>query len=165
MINKTSLCIYNLTATPLGDMSVVEQEGFIIYAGFSYPFHLEKMHILPGGLTSGVQLQLTEYFEKTRKKFTLPIRLLGTQFQQRVWKAVMEIPYGTVKSYGQIAREVGCIQGARAVGTAVGSCPLSIVVPCHRVIAGDGRIGGYGEPLWRKRYLLDLEGAVYKKDI
>ncbi len=105
-----------------------------------------------------VAAQLGEYFARERREFDLPLAPRGTAFQQQVWTALRAIPYGTTVSYGQIAHRLGLPPGAsRAVGLANGSNPISIVVPCHRVIGADGTLTGYGGGLDRKRLLLDLE--------
>lgn len=102
--------------------------------------------------------QLREYFARERRVFDLPLAPFGTPFQRRVWSALLDIPYGETTSYGQIARRLGQPPGAsRAVGLANGSNPISIIIPCHRVIGADGSLTGYGGGLDRKRYLLDLE--------
>jgi methylated-DNA-[protein]-cysteine S-methyltransferase len=103
--------------------------------------------------------QLEAYFVGERTTFELPLRLHGTPFQQRVWSALQEIPYGETISYGELARWVGNPNASRAVGTANGHNPVAIVVPCHRVIAAGGGIGGYGGGLDRKRWLLEHEVA------
>lgn len=107
--------------------------------------------------------QLREYFALERTTFDLPLAPLGTAFQQRVWTALLDVPYGRTASYGQIAARLGLLPGAsRAVGLANGSNPISIVVPCHRIIGSDGSLTGYGGGLDRKRFLLDLEqGALF----
>ena len=103
-------------------------------------------------------LQLDEYFSGRRRDFELPLRLQGTEFQQRVWNVLREIPYGQTWSYGALARRVGNPNASRAVGLANGRNPLSILVPCHRVIGADGSLTGYGGGLERKRWLLAHEG-------
>jgi len=102
--------------------------------------------------------QLTEYFEGRRRDFTLPLALTGTAFQRRVWNALCEIQYGQVIAYGELARRIGSPNAARAVGSANGANPVPIVVPCHRVIAAGGALGGYSSGLDVKRALLNLEG-------
>lgn len=103
--------------------------------------------------------QLAEYFAGTRTMFTVDLHATGTEFQQDVWLALAEIPYGEVRSYGEIAAAVGRPQAYRAVGNANGKNPWPVVVPCHRVVASDG-LGGYGGGLDVKRYLLRLEGVA-----
>lgn len=101
--------------------------------------------------------ELEEYFAGKRKTFMCNLDLRGTKFQNRVWKALQEIPYGETRSYEEIARAAECERGCRAVGQANGANPVSIIVPCHRVIAKGGKLGGYGGGLEMKTYLLKLE--------
>lgn len=103
--------------------------------------------------------QILEYLEGKRLGFELPLDLRGTPFQREVYAAVARIPYGSTRSYGEIARELGRPQAVRAVGAANAANPLSLVVPCHRVIAADGRLGGYGGGLELKARLLAMEGS------
>ncbi len=102
--------------------------------------------------------QLSEYFAGSRRSFDLPLRLQGTPFQQRVWRELREIPYGETWSYGQLAARIGKPGASRAVGLANGRNPISILVPCHRVIGADGSLTGYGGGLERKQWLLAHEG-------
>jgi methylated-DNA-[protein]-cysteine S-methyltransferase len=102
--------------------------------------------------------QLTEYFAGTRREFDLPLRLRGTEFQKRVWQELTEIPYGQTWSYGELAKRINNPSASRAVGLANGRNPISILVPCHRVIGADGSLTGYGGGLERKRWLLAHEG-------
>ncbi len=104
--------------------------------------------------------QLTEYFEGQRRSFDLPLDLRGTPFQLRVWKALLNIPYGETRSYGELALKLGSPGASRAVGAANGSNPVAIVVPCHRVIGTGGGLCGYGGGLDRKKSLLDLESGA-----
>ena len=104
--------------------------------------------------------QLTEYFDGTRRKFDLPLRLQGTTFQTRVWRELTEIPYGQTWSYGQLAQRIDKPSASRAVGLANGRNPISILVPCHRVIGADGSLTGYGGGIERKRWLLQHEHAL-----
>src|ERR1700748_3109996 len=101
-----------------------------------------------------------EYFAGSRRRFSFPLDLRGTEFQLACWRALLAIPYGETRSYGDIARAVGRPQGFRAVGMANNRNPVAIVVPCHRVIASDGTLCGYGGVLDLKRKLLELEGAL-----
>jgi methylated-DNA-[protein]-cysteine S-methyltransferase len=104
-----------------------------------------------------IRRQLDEYFAGRRTRFDLELAPLGTAFQRRVWSALQEIPYGETRSYLDIARSIGSPKAVRAVGGANGRNPIAVVIPCHRVIAADGSLGGYGGGLDRKRLLLDLE--------
>lgn len=104
--------------------------------------------------------EVREYFAGRLKEFGVPLELHGTPWQHRVWGALLGIPYGETRSYADIARALGNPEAAVAVGQANGANPIAIVVPCHRVIAADGSLHGYGGGLDRKRRLLDLEGAT-----
>jgi methylated-DNA-[protein]-cysteine S-methyltransferase len=104
--------------------------------------------------------QLDEYFAGERTEFDFPMRLDGSEFDQRVWSALQDIPYGTTATYGEIAERIGAPGRARAVGAANGRNPIAIAVPCHRVIGAGGKLTGYGGGLDRKRELLVLEGAL-----
>ena len=104
--------------------------------------------------------ELTEYFAGKRREFTFPLELRGTPFQLKCWRALLAIPFGETRTYADIARAVGQPQAFRAVGMANNRNPIAIVVPCHRVIASDGTLCGYGGGLDVKRRLLELEGAL-----
>jgi methylated-DNA-[protein]-cysteine S-methyltransferase len=104
--------------------------------------------------------QLESYFAGEQVAFDVPVRLSGTEFQQRVWQGLREIPYGETISYGELARRLGSPGASRAVGLANGRNPVSIIVPCHRVIGADGSLTGYGGGLERKRWLLRHEAAA-----
>ena len=106
--------------------------------------------------------ELAEYFAGRRREFGFPLDLRGTGFQKRCWHALLEIPYGETRNYRDIARRVGTT-GYRAVGMANHTNPIPIVVPCHRVIASNGTLCGYGGGLDTKRYLLRLEGAAFRE--
>jgi methylated-DNA-[protein]-cysteine S-methyltransferase len=104
--------------------------------------------------------ELEEYFAGQRRAFSFPLDLRGTDFQRACWQALLQIPYGETRSYADIARAVGRPQGFRAVGMANNRNPVAIIVPCHRVIASNGTLCGYGGGLDIKRKLLELEGAL-----
>lgn len=104
--------------------------------------------------------QLKEYFSGSRKTFSVPLGLHGTEFQQTVWKELMNISFGQVVTYSQIAIRIGNIKKIRAVGMANARNPVSIIVPCHRVVGASGKLIGYGGGLWRKKWLLDFEGGI-----
>jgi len=107
-----------------------------------------------------VAAQLRDYFAGARTRFELPLSPRGTAFQQKVWLALREIPYGRTTTYGQIASELGQTTASRAVGLANGRNPIAVIVPCHRVIGANGTLTGFGGGLPRKRWLLDHERAV-----
>ncbi len=101
-----------------------------------------------------------EYFRGERKQFEIPISLFGTEFQKRVWEELLNIPYGTVLSYSEVAERVGNSRGVRAVANAIKSNPLNLIVPCHRVIGKNGELTGYKGGLERKEFLLRLEKVI-----
>ncbi|MDP1646666.1 MAG: methylated-DNA--[protein]-cysteine S-methyltransferase [Rubrivivax sp.] len=103
--------------------------------------------------------ELTDYFAGKGRHFTVPLDAAGTAFQHSVWRALLGIPHGAIGTYGEIAQRVGQPKAARAVGAAVGRNPISIIVPCHRVVGRDGSLTGYAGGLARKQALLQLEGA------
>jgi O-6-methylguanine DNA methyltransferase len=103
--------------------------------------------------------QLDEYFAGKRREFHLPLSPQGTDFQQKVWKQLQTIPYGQTISYAQLAQAVDKPKACRAAGSANGKNPISIIIPCHRVIASDGSLGGYASGVQAKKQLLDLEAA------
>jgi methylated-DNA-[protein]-cysteine S-methyltransferase len=108
--------------------------------------------------------QLAEYFEGARHDFDVPVTLRGTDFQRSVWRQLIDLPFGTVVSYGELGAGTGRATAGRAVGGAVGANPVPIIVPCHRVLAADGRITGYsgGEGIPTKVWLLDHEGIAHR---
>ena len=108
-----------------------------------------------------VTTQLREYFAGTRTSFDLPLQMHGNAFEQRVWGALREIPYGETASYGEIAGQIGAPGAARAVGVANARNPIAIIVPCHRVIGANGKLVGFGGGLPMKRALLDLEQGIH----
>jgi AraC family transcriptional regulator of adaptative response/methylated-DNA-[protein]-cysteine methyltransferase len=120
-------------------------------------------------LIEKLRVELDEYFDGQRRDFSLPLVYPGSSFQSRVWNALRAIPFGETISYEELARRVGSPSGQRAVGHANGQNPIAIVIPCHRVINKDGKLGGYGGQLWRKRLLLDLEQSkdpdLFTKDL
>ena len=104
--------------------------------------------------------QLYEYFAGTRQTFDFPMNPAGTAFQQSVWKALLDVPFGITLSYLELSRQLGDEKAIRAVAAANGRNPLWIVVPCHRIIGSDGSLTGYAGGLWRKQWLLEHEGAL-----
>jgi methylated-DNA-[protein]-cysteine S-methyltransferase len=115
---------------------------------------------VPRGALAVAAAQLREYFARQRRQFDLPLAPAGTLFQQSVWRALEDIPYGDTISYVELARRVGKPNASRAVGQANGRNPIPIVIPCHRVIAADGSLGGFGGGLLTKITLLRLEGRL-----
>jgi len=116
-------------------------------------------------LLAELKRQLGQYFAGSRRDFELPLAYPGTPFQEKVWSALLKIPYGTTCAYRELAARIGHAGAVRAVGTANGMNRIAIVIPCHRVVGANGDLGGYGGGLWRKRLLLDLEqGASSGRD-
>jgi methylated-DNA-[protein]-cysteine S-methyltransferase len=109
--------------------------------------------------------QLHEYFERKRKTFDLLLDLEGTEFQKKVWNELLKIPYGKTKSYNDVAIKLGDKEAVRAVGNANGRNPVSIIVPCHRVIGSDGKLVGYAGGLWRKKWLLGFENKDFQAEL
>ena len=140
--------------TELVNLSVTVEDGAVT------AIHLHGRASRPpqSELQRQVARELVEFARGERRSFTFAVRLVGTPFERRCWAALQHIPYGETRTYGQIAREVGNPHGARAVGGANHRNPIPIVVPCHRVVAAGGRLGGYGGGLELKRKLLTLEG-------
>lgn len=123
--------------------------------------HRTQAAIIPGEspLHDALEGELAEYFAGARSSFSVPIAAPGTPFQERVWSALREIPYGETRSYHDIAAQIGRATAVRAVANANGHNRLALIIPCHRVIGSNGRLTGYGGGLWRKRRLLEIEGA------
>ena len=146
-----------LFETHLGYMALSEEEGHItrLYLP-NTPTPRLMPHETP--ILHRAREQLLEYLAGERKKFDLPLAPQGTPFQQKVWNALQEIPWGETRSYKDIALAVDCPKGFRAVGMANRSNPLPIFIPCHRVIAADGSLGGYAGGLELKKALLTIEG-------
>jgi methylated-DNA-[protein]-cysteine S-methyltransferase len=149
--------------SPCGKLTLVAVDG--VLSGLYFPGHWYP----PGRDCLGtrseegfepVEAQLAEYFAGERIAFDLPTRLSGDEFQRRVWELIDRIPYGETTTYGAMAVALGDPTLARRVGGAVGRNPLSVIVPCHRVVGKDGKLTGYAGGLERKRLLLELEAPV-----
>lgn len=110
-------------------------------------------------------LQLNQYFEGTRTDFDFLLNPKGTEFQQKVWKGLLEIPFGKTMSYLELSKKLGDVKAIRAVASANGKNPLWIVVPCHRVIGTDGSLTGYAGGLWRKKWLLEHENPTRQQSL
>jgi methylated-DNA-[protein]-cysteine S-methyltransferase len=150
-----------LLESPIGTLTLVKTSGVLsgLYMG------QRPADAFGSRATSGfedVVEQLEEYFARKRTRFTVPIAPTGTAFQQRVWAELTTIPYGETRSYGQLAAAIGNKSAMRAVGAANGRNPISIIVPCHRVIGSNGTLVGYGGGFERKRFLLDLERPTFR---
>ena len=157
--------IYTEMQSPLGRMTLAATERGLTGVWFEQQRHSPDMTTWQRNDTNATLLaakqQLSEYFSGTCSEFDLPLDLShGTNFQQAVWNALLNVPRGTTTSYGAISKQCGRATAVRAVGGAVGRNPLSIVVPCHRVVGRDGSLTGYAGGLERKVSLLKLEGAI-----
>jgi methylated-DNA-[protein]-cysteine S-methyltransferase len=157
-------------ATPIGEALVVTDESGVLRAFDWADREADMMRLLrlhygsltpePGAAPQRLQRLLRSYFEGDIGCLAaIEWRTAGTPFQRSVWRALTTIPPGTTLSYGALAAKIGCPRAVRAVGTANGSNPISVVVPCHRVIGADGSLTGYGGGLERKQWLLRHEGA------
>jgi O-6-methylguanine DNA methyltransferase len=163
---------YAILSTPLGKMVAAECKNRLCrleFLGRRKPTAILKaMAQQSGAVISGkksavlerTRRQLKMYFDGRLKKFNLPIDYNGTDFQRRIWRQLARIPHGKTVSYGKIAERIRRPKAARAAGMAIGSNPISIVVPCHRVVGKSGDLVGFGGGLWRKRWLLKHEGAL-----
>jgi methylated-DNA-[protein]-cysteine S-methyltransferase len=152
--------------SPLGPLTVTTDEttllAILMHSEDRQPDELGASREMPQVLLDAGR-QLQEYFEGRRRSFSLPIAAKGTAFQQRVWKALLDIPFGETESYGALAARIGRPGAARAVGAANSRNPVAIAVPCHRVIGADGTLTGYAGGEDRKRWLLDHERRVKAK--
>lgn len=149
---------HQIIHSPMGALLAVSDEAAILSLDFidsiipiensNHPLLLE------------LETQLSEYFKGKRHNFTLPLNPQGTLFQQEVWKTLQTISYGTTISYAQEAQRFGNPKSVRAVANANGKNPISILIPCHRVIATGGGLGGYSGGIWKKEFLLKLENKI-----
>jgi AraC family transcriptional regulator of adaptative response/methylated-DNA-[protein]-cysteine methyltransferase len=158
-----------LLETPLGPMLAAASNESVCQLEFADARGLGRRYaemrrrfglaVVPGenAVLDRLRQELKEYFDGTRREFTAPFLLRGTDFQQRVWRELQRIPYGRTVSYETVARKIGLPSAVRAVARANGRNRLYLLVPCHRVIAKDGKLSGYGGGVWRKRQLLELE--------
>jgi methylated-DNA-[protein]-cysteine S-methyltransferase len=150
--------------TPLGPLRLVRTANGLAGAWFDgqkhHPGELDAEERPNDPLLQRATTQLRRYFAGDAAAFKLPLDLLGTDFQRAVWAALLRIPPGATCSYGDIARAIGSPQAVRAVGAAVGRNPVSLIVPCHRVVGSDGALTGYAGGVERKQALLALEQAA-----
>jgi methylated-DNA-[protein]-cysteine S-methyltransferase len=161
--------LYKLVKSPVGELKLIASDrglAAILWenddpkrvrinaseAGASHPILLRAEH------------ELNEYFAGERKQFTVPLDFVGTEFQQKVWRALLAIPYGETRTYAQIAQQLGNITLTRAVGAANGRNPISIIAPCHRVIGASGELVGFAGGLAAKGRLLTLECARFRPE-
>ena len=143
--------------TIIGNIAIIEEEDKIIAIEINKEIK-EDVIQKETTLLEEVEKQLLEYLEGKRKNFDVPLNPKGTKFMKQVWTALQEIPYGEVRTYGQIAQKIGKPKAARAVGMANHRNPIPIIIPCHRVIGGNGKLVGYALGMDMKELLLKLEG-------
>jgi methylated-DNA-[protein]-cysteine S-methyltransferase len=153
---------HTILATELGELTIVRDGERL--TGLYFPHHWYRPSPASFGPRDGegfgpAASELAEYLAGARAAFDLPLDPRGSEFQLRVWDLIAQIPYGQTASYGELARALGGPQTAQEVGAAVGRNPLSILIPCHRVIGSDGKLTGYAGGLKRKQHLLELERA------
>jgi methylated-DNA-[protein]-cysteine S-methyltransferase len=155
----TPTTCYSQLATPIGELLLLS--GGERLTGL----YMRDLHIAPGwrrdeALLAPARAELRAYFAGELRSFSVGFALQGTEFQRRVWAELCRIPFGTAISYGELARRIGDAKASRAVGLANGRNPVSIIVPCHRVIGANGSLTGYGGGIERKRWLLQHEGVL-----
>ncbi len=161
---KITELYYVAMKSPIGKLHLVSDDKSLLSVGLGGP--KPSLKFKSGGkacsvLTEAVT-QLEEYFRGERVKFTLPTKANGTEFQLKAWRSLAEIPYGKTISYREQAEKLGARKAFRAVGSANGRNPLPIIVPCHRVVASDGTLGGYAGGLKMKARLLEIERRAIK---
>ena len=144
--------------TPVGRLTLCADETGICEVKFG----AQSSRADASGLLDQAQWELEEYFAGRRRAFSVPLSIHGTPFQEKVWRALMEIPYGQTVSYGELARRVGNEKACRAVGMANHTNRIPIIIPCHRVVGANGRLTGYAGGLDIKRRLLETEGIDVK---
>ncbi|WP_415326767.1 methylated-DNA--[protein]-cysteine S-methyltransferase [Chryseobacterium sp. MMS23-Vi53] len=161
-----------LIQTPLGEMVACAIDEGICLLEFTDRKNIEKQFkSLSNNLNCEIvekdhhhfkqlEQELKEYFEGRRKTFDVPLHIIGTEFQQKVWQLLREIPSGEIRTYKQQAEILGNLKAIRAVGTANGINKIAILIPCHRVIGSNGELIGYAGGIWRKQKLLELEKAI-----
>lgn len=142
--------------TPLGLLAIIATDQFVL----SVDFVKTKNKIQANLIIKQAKKELAEYFKGKRKRFSVPILLVGTVWQNLVWQKLLSVPYGYVISYQDLANAVGRLKAVRAVGQAVNKNPIAILVPCHRVVGSKGDLVGYAGGLKKKEYLLGLENKA-----
>lgn len=164
-MNISADTVLSSCASPLGRIVLAAVDDQLLGVWFDEQTHLPDLSACTSApdhpVLQRTALQLTQYFAGQRRTFDVPLATVaGTPFQQAVWRALQDIPFGSTCSYGELARRIGKPAAVRAVGAAVGRNPLGIIVPCHRVIGASGSLTGYAGGLHRKTALLQLEGVL-----
>jgi methylated-DNA-[protein]-cysteine S-methyltransferase len=161
-LTRQTTATHTTIASPLGELTIVAGHNHLLALYFPHHWYIPARETFGRYVETGfedVRRQLAEYFAGRRQQFELPLDPHGDELQHRVWDLVRQVPYGQTSTYGDLARGLGDGTSAQAVGAAVGHNPLSILVPCHRIVGRNGKLTGYAGGLPRKRALLDLEEA------
>ena len=145
-------------SSPIGVVRLTEADGFIIRIELTDA--ADAVHTSPTPLLHEAALQILAFLEGDRQQLDFPIRMAGTPFQQCVWRALQQIPYGTTRTYGEIAAAIDNPRASRAVGMACNRNPLLLIVPCHRVVGVNGKLVGFAYGTAAKRWLLELESYI-----
>jgi methylated-DNA-[protein]-cysteine S-methyltransferase len=150
---------YDYIDTPLGELELTSSNDFLVSALFvkTEKNLLSKQPVLHSAINEEAKKQLNAYFKKELTQFKLPINPAGTSFQKMVWSELVKIPFGTAISYLTLAKKLGDPNSIRAAASANGKNPITIIIPCHRVIGSDGKLVGYSGDLWRKEWLINHE--------
>ena len=161
---------YKDLASPVGQIRLIASArglAAMIWEGENYERNKlnEPVNDEQNPILLQAEIQLNEYFTKQRKVFDLPIDLVGTEFQVKVWNTILNIPFGKTKTYGELARMLGDIKAVRAVGGALNKNPVSIIIPCHRVVGASGKLVGFAGGLKNKSILLNLENEHKTPDL
>jgi len=161
IFKRKSMRSHHTLDSPVGQILLLAENDVLVrleFPGKPHAMGIPEKSETGSPFLQEVSNQLTQYFDGTRQTFDIAVDLRGTHFQQRVWGHLQDIPWGETRSYGQLADQVGNKGASRAVGAANGRNPISIILPCHRVIGGNGHITGYAGGLKAKQWLLQHEG-------
>jgi len=170
--NSKDIIVRTTIETPLGNMVACATQSAVCLLEFEDRIRYDRQmsslrKLLKSSIVEGeseyfdvLAKQLQEYFDKKRKQFELPLQLVGTDFQQIVWSGLLEIPHGKTLSYLELSKKLGNSLAIRAVASANAANKIAILIPCHRVIGSQGELTGYAGGIWRKKYLLELEGYL-----
>lgn len=155
---------YDYIDTPLGELELTSSNSYLLSALFvkTEKNVLDKQPVLSSPVNEEAKKQLNAFFKKELTQFELPINPAGTEFQKMVWSELVKIPFGTTISYMTLAKKLGDPNSIRAAASANGKNPITIIIPCHRVIGTDGKLVGYSGDMWRKQWLLDHESKQEK---
>ena len=153
---------YHYYESPIGKLVIVHNDRGITNLYLAHLLQIENAIQEETDLIKEAVKQLDEYFNGLRQSFDLPLAPAGTHFQQKVWQTLRNIPCGKTYSYKQIAEQIGNSKASRAIGMANNKNPILLLIPCHRVIGGNGKLVGFAAGLEMKKYLLTLEGTSYE---